>query len=392
VVILSPTRELAQQIHREANSLLKFAPNIQNVMCVGGDSLEQQFIDLQLSSTENRGPDIIVATPGRLLHLLIETTLANMFKRVDRLVVILDEADRLFEMGFKQEIEFIFQRLGTGTAQHGDGKKASHSGRQVLMFSATLPSMLLDFAKVGLNNPSFIRLDADAGLSPNLHVSFFTVRNEEKDAALLYLLREYIDTLWNKAFPDKQMIAQRGEHSSKKIIIFCASRHHVEYIMALLEAAGIHALGVYGKMDQAARRIGLAKFARGIVPILVVTDVAARGLDLPDIEVVVNYDFPPRPKLFIHRVGRTARLDSRTGQYSTGMALTLVGPDDWAHLVDTSLTLNLQLYNHAVEKNDANNRFAYYGNIPQLLVDMELERIHVLIDQSVDLVSGFVFY
>jgi ATP-dependent RNA helicase DDX54/DBP10 len=386
VVILSPTRELAQQTHREANSLLKFAPGLRNVLCVGGDSLEQQFTDLQLSSTDNRGPDVIVATPGRLLHLLIETTLATMFKRVDRVVVILDEADRLFEMGFKQEIEFIFQKLGTGTAQHGDGRSASHSGRQVLLFSATLPSMLLDFAKVGLNNPNFIRLDADAGLSPKLHVSFFTVRSEEKDAALLYLLREFIDTLWDRAFPEQQT-TERGWHSSKKIIIFTASRHHVEYLIALLEAAGIHALGVYGKMDQAARRIGLAKFAKGIVPILVVTDVAARGLDLPDIEVVVNYDFPPRPKLFIHRVGRTARLDSRSGQYSTGMALTLVGPDDLPHLVDTSLTLGLQLLNRLADKSAHENRIAYYGNVPQQLIDMELERIHVLRDQSIDLVS-----
>ncbi|EFN52852.1 hypothetical protein CHLNCDRAFT_26393, partial [Chlorella variabilis] len=272
-VILSPTRELALQTHKVVKELGRHS-NLRTAVLVGGDSMEAQFAELAAF------PDILVATPGRLMHHLQEVE--GMSLRSCEYLVF-DEADRLFEMGFAEQLRQILASVGPS--------------RQTLLFSATMPKALAEFARAGLKEPELVRLDADTKISPDLALAFFTVRWEDKPAALLYLLREVVA-------------------ADQPTIIFASTRHHVEFLAGLLAQDGLEAAYVHGNMDQAARKIHIAKFRAGRVRLLVVTDVAARGLDIPLLDNVVHYDFPPKPKLFVHRSGRAARAGRSGTSYS----------------------------------------------------------------------------
>jgi ATP-dependent RNA helicase DDX54/DBP10 len=425
-MILSPTRELAQQTYREAVALTKFT-SLKTVLIVGGEALEHQFSELELgsvtSSTQSTGPDIIVGTPGRVLHLLLETPLPQLFKRTSKVSVVLDEADRLFEMGFRTEIETILQKL------HVAGR------RQTLLFSATLPAQVADFAKVGLHTPHVIRLDVESKLSSQLALNFFMVLPEERDAALLFLLNHFVTslstttttttststtttlnnnnnnnnnnketttekmcpTLTKKPFEESENDTNQKKSVQGLTLIFCASRHHVEYLHTLFRLVGWEVCALYGRMDQAARNIALAKFRKGLTPVMIVTDVAARGIDIPQIDTVINYDFPPTPKIFVHRVGRTARLTN------TGSALTLVTPQDWpllAHTESTVLQATRVLTDLPMSGTHSSNDSssspsasspprlpAYYGHIPSHLLGLELERVATLRTQNSELAA-----
>jgi len=164
---------------------------------VGGDSMEAQFEELA------RNPDVIVATPGRLMHLLSEVE--GMSLRTVEYAVF-DEADRLFEMGFADQLRQILSHLG--------------ETRQTLLFSATLPRLLADFAKAGLRDPHLIRLDVESRISPDLKLSFLTLRHDEKPAALLYLVRDLIP-------------------AHQQTIVFVSTKHHVEFLFELMKSEGI---------------------------------------------------------------------------------------------------------------------------------------------------------
>lgn len=187
-VILSPTRELAYQTYKFTQSLSRFT-NIRIAVIIGGDNMEQQFEEL------SQNPDIIIATPGRLVHHLLEIPDFSL-KTVKYLVF--DEADRLFEMGFTDQINKIMNEV--------------NPSKQCFLFSATLPSMLMEFAKAGLKNPEIIRLNSETKISETLNISFFNVKTEEKDATLLYLLTKLINI-------------------KEQVIIFCATRYGVEYLL-----------------------------------------------------------------------------------------------------------------------------------------------------------------
>eukprot|EP00947_MAST-08B_sp_MAST-8B-sp1_P003779 g3779.t1 len=289
-LVLSPTRELALQTLKFAQSLAKFT-DLRVCLLVGGDSLEQQFERL----AEN--PDILVATPGRLMHLLLEVKTFNM-SRIE--YVVFDEADRLFEMGFAEQLKEIM----SGVPEE----------RQTVLFSATLPKVLVDFARAGLRDPTLIRLDVDTKLSANLRLAFFTLRQSEKPAALLYMLREVIP-------------------KNQQTIVFVSTRHHVEFLHVLLEEFGIDTAVVYGSMDSVARKASLSRFRSGKTNVMIVTDVAARGIDIPFLDNSLNYDFPSKPKLFVHRAGRVAR------QGRVGTSFSFVATDEVPYLVDLHLFL-----------------------------------------------------
>ncbi|KDD73137.1 DEAD/DEAH box helicase, partial [Helicosporidium sp. ATCC 50920] len=260
-LLLSPTRELALQTARVVRDLGR-ATDLRVATLVGGDSLEAQFAELAAH------PDVLVATPGRLLHHLDEIATLSL---QGVCYAVFDEADRLFEMGFADQLRDILSRLA--------------GSRQTLLFSATMPAALAAFASAGLKAPELVRLDAESRLSPDLGLAFFTVRPEERAAALLFVLKYVLA-------PDAPTV------------VFAATKHAVELLVALLRAEGIRALGVHGGLDQTGRTSALARFRSGRCPVLVVTDVAARGLDIPTLDNVVNYDFPAKPKLFVHRAGR----------------------------------------------------------------------------------------
>lgn len=289
-LILSPTRELAIQTYRFIKDIGKFT-DLKSILVLGGDSMDQQFSAIHTS------PDVIVATPGRFLHLCVEMDLKlNSIE-----YCVCDEADRLFEMGFGEQLNETLNRLP--------------ANKQMVMFSATLPKLLVDFARAGLSDPVLIRLDVESKLPEALTLKFIHCRPEERYSSMIVLL--------------KYVIPRKAQ-----TVVFAGTQHHVELISFLLTQAGVSNTYIYSSLDPSARKINTAKFAGNKVNVLVVTDVAARGIDIPNLDYVINVHFPGKPKLFVHRVGRCARAGRE------GTAFTLFSTDDEAHMLDLHLFLS----------------------------------------------------
>ncbi|XP_061226548.1 ATP-dependent RNA helicase DDX54 [Neopsephotus bourkii] len=319
-LILSPTRELALQTLKFTKELGKFT-GLKTALILGGDKMEDQFAAL------HENPDIIIATPGRLVHVAVEMKLK--LHTVE--YVVFDEADRLFEMGFAEQLQEIIARLP--------------DCHQTVLFSATLPKLLVEFARAGLTEPMLIRLDVESKLSEQLKLAFFHVRGDDKPAVLLHLLRTVVK-------PQDQTV------------VFVATKHHTEYLKELLTAQGIRCTHIYSSLDQTARKINIAKFSHGKCPVLLVTDVAARGLDIPMLDNVINYSFPAKAKLFLHRVGRVARAGR------SGTAYSLVAPDEMPYVFDLHLFLGHPLVLAGTQEMPA-DAGGVLGRVPQSLVDDE---------------------
>lgn len=325
-LIMSPSRELALQTLKVVKDFGK-GTDLKSVLLVGGDSLEEQF------GFMTTNPDIIIATPGRFLHLKVEMSLSLSSIQY----VVFDEADRLFEMGFAAQLTEILHALPLS--------------RQTLLFSATLPTSLVEFARAGLQDPSLVRLDAETKVSPDLESAFFTIKSAEKEAALLHILHDVIKVpvgvpegaqFEEDRFSKKRKRGQDNPNLSDKptehsTIVFAATKHHVEYLSAILREQGFAVSYIYGSLDQTARKIQVENFRRGRTNILVVTDVAARGIDIPILANVINYDFPPQPKVFVHRVGRTARAGKKGWSYS------ILQDSDAPYLIDLQLFMGRKL-------------------------------------------------
>jgi ATP-dependent RNA helicase DDX54/DBP10 len=324
-IVLSPSRELALQTLKVVKEMGR-GTDLRSTLLVGGDSLEDQFGSMASN------PDIIIATPGRFEHLKVEMGLELSSVKY----VVFDEADRLFEMGFAAQLTEIMHSLPTT--------------RQTLLFSATLPKSLVEFARAGLQDPKLVRLDAESKIAPGLQSAFFTVKRAEKEASLLYILQEVIKmptgeteaTIKARSGVDNKKRKRDGPGpkqmpTTHSTVIFAATKHHVEYLAAYLKALGYATSFVYGALDQTARKMQTEEFRTGLSNILVVTDVAARGLDIPVLANVINYDFPPQPKVFIHRVGRTARAGE------SGWSYSLISQHDMPYLVDLQLFLGRKL-------------------------------------------------
>ncbi|THU95667.1 DEAD-domain-containing protein [Dendrothele bispora CBS 962.96] len=388
-LILLPTRELALQILKVGKELTRSwnhdkrghaddeedAGNARKSqvlrwsLIVGGDAMDEQFEAI----TNN--PDIIIATPGRLLHLIVEMNLD--LKSVQ--YVVFDEADRLFEMGFETALNEIIKRLP--------------SSRQTLLFSATLPKSLIEFAKAGLENPKLVRLDAESKMSSDLKIAFFSVKQAEKDACLFTLLRDVIrvplaDALAKPVDTDKPdskgKKAQRGLDVTlpHQTLVFAATKHHVEYLATLLSTAGYAVSHIYGSLDQAARTYQMEQFRRGRTSILVVTDVAARGIDIPILENVVNYDFPQGARVFVHRVGRTARAGR------PGWAWSFVTNTELPYLLDLQLFLGRPLKCTVDEEGDqVYTESMVIGPFERAKIDEDVEYLKSLEDANHSLPS-----
>ncbi|GLC45028.1 hypothetical protein PLESTB_001460900 [Pleodorina starrii] len=354
-VILSPTRELALQTHKTVRELARYT-DLRTACLVGGDAMEVQFEELAAN------PDIIVATPGRLAHHLEEVEGLSL-RAVEYCVC--DEADRMFEMGFIAQVSELLRKMSPA--------------RQTLLFSATLPASLAEFAQAGLTAPQVVRLDAERRISPELGLAFFTCRMEDKLAALLHLVREVV--------PAKQLT-----------ILFTATRHHAEFLYNLLLKEGVDAACVFGSMDQTARKIHVAKFRTGRSHLLVTTDVAARGIDIPLIDNVINFDFPPKSELFVHRVGRAARMGR------SGTAYSLLTRDELPYLLDLHLYLSRpvnpaplvpQVPPPGAEGADAAALVAaasagsggesVYGILPAVVLDPLIEHVREVVAAAADL-------
>ncbi|XP_047981169.1 putative DEAD-box ATP-dependent RNA helicase 29 [Salvia hispanica] len=349
-LILSPTRDLALQTFKFAKELGRYT-GLRASLLVGGDSMESQFEELA------QRPDYIIATPGRLMHHLEEVE--DMSLRTVEYVVF-DEADCLFSMGFAEQLHKILAQLS--------------ENRQTLLFSATLPSALAEFAKAGLRDPQLVRLDLETKISPDLKLCFFTLREEEKHAAVLYLVRDHI-------------------RSDEQTLIFVATKYHVEFLYAMFKEDGIKASVCYGDMDHDARKIHVSEFRARKTMLLIVTDVAARGIDIPLLDNVINFDFPPKPKLFVHRVGRAARAGR------TGAAYSFVTSEDIAYMLDLHLFLSKPIRPAPTEEellkdmDDIMTRIdqamangdTVYGRLPQRPIDLISDRVREILDSSAEL-------
>lgn len=373
-IIMSPSRELALQTLKAVKDFGR-GTDLRTVLVVGGDSLEEQFG--QMSSN----PDIIIATPGRFLHLLVEMSLDLSAVKY----VVFDEADRLFEMGFASQLAETLHKLPIA--------------RQTLLFSATLPKSLVEFAKAGLREPNLVRLDTEAKMSPDLENAFLSVKSAEKEGALLHILQDVIKMPTSQELKSQDLAKDaRGKKRKRdstarssssaqdtpnahSTIIFAATKHHVEYLAALLRAFDYAVSYVYGSLDQTARKQQVDAFRSGASPVLVVTDVAARGIDIPLLANVINYDFPSQPKIFVHRVGRTARAGRAGWSYS------LVADADLPYLLDLQLFLDKRL---VVGRNTASDspRFAQdmvLGAVPGERTEKTTEWVQRLVDDDADM-------
>jgi ATP-dependent RNA helicase RhlB len=266
-LIIAPTRELALQIHKDACQLgadtgLRFG------LAYGGVDYEKQ------RKTLEEGVDILIGTPGRLIDYF-KQNVYNL-KQID--VMVLDEADRMFDLGFIADIRYVLRRL------------PPRDKRQCLMFSATLAQRVLELAYEHMNEPELLKVEADQITADNVVQSVYYPANEEKLPLLVGLLRG----------------VENG-----RVLVFANTRAATDRVERTLNANDIHAAAMSGQVPQKKRQTLLKKFHDGELPVLVATDVAARGLHIPDVTHVINFDLPQDAEDYVHRIGRTARLGAK---------------------------------------------------------------------------------
>jgi ATP-dependent RNA helicase DeaD len=273
-IVLCPTRELAIQVSEEIGELLKYKKNVKIVPIYGGQSIDRQIRSIQ------SGVQIVIGTPGRVIdHINRGTLKLNNVK-----IVVLDEADEMLDMGFRDDIEMILKQVP--------------KERQTVMFSATMPKQILDLSRKYLNNPEHIKVVHKEMTVPNVNQYYI----ELKPSMKLEVLTRLVDI-----------------HNPKLSLIFCNRKKSVDELVSHLQARGYSAEGLHGDMKQMMRDRVMAKFRSGKLEILVATDVAARGIDVEDIDAVFNYDMPQDDEYYVHRIGRTARA-GRAGQAFTFVA------------------------------------------------------------------------
>jgi ATP-dependent RNA helicase RhlB len=266
-LIVAPTRELAIQIHRDA-VLLGADTGLKTGLAYGGVDYEKQRKTLQ------DGVDILVGTPGRLIDYF-KQKVYNL-KHIE--VVVLDEADRMFDLGFIDDIRFLLRRM------------PKPAERQSMLFSATLSHRVMELAYEHMNSPETLKVEAESVTADHVDQKVFYPANEEKLPLLIGLMR----TL--------------GAHHS---MVFTNTRAAADKVGRTLNANGISAAVISGRVRQEQRQKLLKRFHDGDIPVLVATDVAARGLHIPDVTHVFNFDLPQDAPDYVHRIGRTARLGAK---------------------------------------------------------------------------------
>jgi ATP-dependent RNA helicase DDX47/RRP3 len=264
-VVLAPTRELAFQIHEVFEGLGQHV-GAKSVCIVGGVDMMSQAIALA------RKPHIIVATPGRLVDHLENT---KGFNLRNLKYLVMDEADRMLSMDFEEELNKILDVIPD-----------SSEGRRTMLFSATMTSKVEKLQRASLSNPLRVEVSTKFQTPKNLLQQYLFVPAKYKDTYLTYLL---------------------NEASGQSVLVFAATCNNAQRITLMLRNLGFPAVCLHGQMSQPKRLGALTKFKAGTKSILICTDVAARGLDIPSVDAVINYDLPGHGKDYIHRVGRTAR-------------------------------------------------------------------------------------
>ncbi|GAB3814783.1 DEAD/DEAH box helicase [Pontibacter rugosus] len=273
-LILCPTRELAIQVSGEIQKLAKYKTGISVVPIYGGQPYERQLRALK------QGVQIVIGTPGRVMDHIERGTLKldNVSK------IILDEADEMLDMGFREDIEYVLERIP--------------ESRQTIFFSATMSKPIMEMTKRYQTDPVLVKVVHQELTVTNIDQSYFEVRNSAKPEVLSRLLDMY---------------------NLKSAIIFCNTKRMVDELVSSLQARGYFADALHGDLNQNQRTNVMNKFRNGTLEILVATDVAARGLDVENVEAVINYDLPQDEESYVHRIGRTGRAGK------SGKAFSFVG-------------------------------------------------------------------
>lgn len=290
-LILAPTRELAVQIEETVKVLAKGA-HISTALVLGGVSRHSQVKRIA------PGVDFLIATPGRLTDLVREKDLILS----DTTWLVLDEADRMLDMGFINDVRRI--------------AKATHPARQTALFSATMPNEIAELAKGLLHDPVRVEVAPQGTTASEIRQGVIFARTKQKRQVLSTML---------------------ADDAMRSVIIFARTKHGADRVTRDLERDGFEAAVIHGNKSQNARQKALNGFRDGSVRILVATDIAARGIDVPGISHVVNFDLPDEAESYVHRIGRTGR----NGQ--DGVAITMVDPSENAKLRQVERIIRMKL-------------------------------------------------
>jgi len=296
-MVLCPTRELADQVTQEIRRLARAEDNIKVLALVGGTTMRPQMASLE------HGAHIVVGTPGRILDHLQRGSL-----NLDALnTLVFDEADRMLDMGFFDDMVFV--------------AKQCPKNRQTLLFSATYPEGIEKLARQFLRQPREVKL-LERHESDKIRQRFYEVANEDRLASVARLLNHF-----------------RPVSS----LAFCNTRQQCRDLLKVLRAQGFHALALHGELEQRERDQVLIQFANRSCSVLVATDVAARGLDIAQLEAVINVDVTPDPEVYIHRIGRTGRADQ------DGWALSLASANQMRRVANIVKELGTEVEWHPID-------------------------------------------
>lgn len=290
-LILTPTRELALQIDECFTDYGKYT-GLRHTAIFGGVKQGPQTEKLR------RGVDILIATPGRLLDLIGQ----GLVKLGQLSYFVLDEADRMLDMGFIADIRRLLPMIP--------------QNRQTLFFSATMPGAIVNLSRSILNNPVRIEVTPESSTVDTVDQCIYFVEKPDKKGLLISVLKE------------------KAEDS---VLIFSRTKHGADNITRTLRKAGIRSEAIHGDKSQGQRQRALSDFKSGKVKVMVATDIAARGIDIKELQVVINYDLPDIPETYVHRIGRTGRAGH------SGMALTFCSQDDHMMVHDIQKLTNKKI-------------------------------------------------
>jgi ATP-dependent RNA helicase DbpA len=297
-LVLCPTRELADQVTQEIRRLARSDANIKCLSLVGGATMRPQMTSLE------HGAHIIVGTPGRVMDHLQRETL-----NLDALnTLVLDEADLMLDMGFREDIAFVANRCP--------------KQRQTLLFSATYPDSIQRMSKQFLREPKEVKL-LEQHSADTIRQRFYEIDNGDRLGTVARLLNHY---------------------KPVSTLAFCNTRQHCRDLLAALRRQGFDALALHGELEQRDRDQVMIQFANRSCSVLVATDVAARGLDIADLECVINVDVTPDPEVYIHRIGRTGRAGR------DGWAFSLASPEQMRRVSDIAQAPGAEVNWHPIDE------------------------------------------
>jgi len=321
-LILCPTRELALQVSEEISKLAKYKKGIKVLPVFGGQSIDRQIQGLK------RGAQIVIGTPGRVMdHIRRRTLKIDSLKKF-----VLDEADEMLNMGFREDIETILESV--------------KEERQTLLFSATMPKAILEIINKYQTNPKIVKVEHKELTTPNVEQFYLEVKEKDKMEVMTRLIDVY---------------------NPKLSIVFCNTKRKVDDVTDLLQTRGYSVDKIHGDMKQSVRSSVISKFKKNDLDILVATDVAARGLDIDDVELVLNYDMPSHEEYYVHRIGRTGRAGR------AGSAFTMVTPRDYYLLKNVMNYTKKKIKRHPIPS---------IGEIETIKTDTFMQKIKKEIDKG----------